>query len=61
MTEEILNIDPINNHSGRSQSLWMDVSLPSFSSLDADIKADVCIVGAGIVGLTCAYTLASRS
>lgn len=52
------NTNRINNHSGRSQSLWMEVPLPSFPQLDADMKADVCIVGAGIVGLTCAYTLA---
>lgn len=48
----------MNNHSGHSQSLWMEVRLPSFPSLDSNMNADVCIVGAGIVGLTCAYTLA---
>lgn len=44
-------------HSGPSQSLWMEVQLPSFPPLDADQSADVCIVGAGIAGLTCAYSL----
>lgn len=49
----------INNLAG-SQSLWMEISLPSFPSLEQDFTADVCIVGAGIVGLTCAYTLAKN-
>ncbi len=52
--------DSISNNSGHSQSLWMDVRLPSFPSLEKDLKVDVCIVGAGIVGLTCAYTLAKQ-
>lgn len=50
----------ISNNSGDSQSLWMEVLLPSFPIVDSDIKADVCIVGAGIAGLTCAYTLAKE-
>lgn len=54
------DIEPINNNSGHSQSLWMDVRLPSFPSLEKDSKVDVCIVGAGIVGLTCAYTLSKQ-
>lgn len=41
-----------------SKSLWMEIQLPTFPSLESDIKTDVCIVGAGIAGLTCAYTLA---
>jgi len=41
----------------QSQSLWMEVPLPNFPSLKEHLRADVCIVGAGIVGLTCAYTL----
>jgi len=54
MTQEI------NNNSGHSSSLWMEVQLPSFPQLEANMQADVCIVGAGIVGLTCAYTLAKK-
>lgn len=50
----------ISNNSGNSQSIWMEVLLPSFPSLDANMQSDVCIVGAGIVGLTCAYTLAKE-
>jgi glycine/D-amino acid oxidase-like deaminating enzyme/nitrite reductase/ring-hydroxylating ferredoxin subunit len=41
-------------------SLWMEVQLPSFSKLETNTRADVCIVGAGIAGLTCAYTLAKE-
>lgn len=51
---------PLNNYSGRSQSLWMEIRLPAFPRLEKDRSADVCIVGAGIVGLTCAYTLAKQ-
>lgn len=40
-----------------SHSLWMDLKLPSYPSLENNLSADVCIVGAGIVGLMCAYTL----
>lgn len=60
MTEKIFNSDCINNNSGHSQSIWMEVQLPSFSPLNSNMNADVCIVGAGIVGLTCAYTLAKE-
>lgn len=49
-----------SNHSGSSQSLWMDVPVPLFTSLKSNINADVCIVGAGISGLTVAYTLAKQ-
>ena len=43
----------------RKQSLWSATAdLPSFPALDADLHADVCIVGAGIAGLSVAYLLA---
>lgn len=38
----------------------MEVRLPYFPPLETNISADVCIVGSGIVGLTCAYTLAKQ-
>lgn len=50
----------ISNNSGYSHSLWMEIPLPSFCTLENNLSADVCIVGAGIVGLTCAYTLAKQ-
>lgn len=40
-----------------SRSVWMEIRPPSFPQLLTNTQADVCIVGAGIVGLTCAYTL----
>ncbi len=47
----------MNNNSGFSESLWMQVQLPTFSALDQNLNVDVCIVGGGIVGLMSAYTL----
>lgn len=42
----------------QTTSLWMDTAeLPGFEPLRAAVEADVCIVGAGIVGLTAAYLL----
>ncbi|MEP6933517.1 MAG: FAD-dependent oxidoreductase [Nitrospirota bacterium] len=48
----------MNDHSGRSISVWMDTAkLPRFSKLLMNEQAQVCIVGAGIAGLTTAYLL----
>jgi glycine/D-amino acid oxidase-like deaminating enzyme/nitrite reductase/ring-hydroxylating ferredoxin subunit len=45
--------------SGATTSLWMATArIPSRPSLAEDVSADVCIVGAGIAGLTTAYQLA---
>lgn len=41
-----------------TRSAWMDVPAPNYASLGEDIDADVCIVGAGIAGMTTAYLLA---
>jgi len=44
--------------SGSRLPVWLGNSnIPQFSKLDKDIQTDVTIVGAGISGLTCAYTL----
>lgn len=42
-------------------SLWLDSNFkkPNFPSLSNDVEADVCIIGAGIFGLTCAYYLSN--
>lgn len=48
------------NNSGTSLSVWMNVPLPAFPALEEDMESDVCIIGSGIVGLTCAYTLAKK-
>lgn len=48
------------HHTGESHSLWMDEKLQPFPPLTQNITTDVCIVGGGIVGLTCAYFLLKR-
>jgi glycine/D-amino acid oxidase-like deaminating enzyme/nitrite reductase/ring-hydroxylating ferredoxin subunit len=48
-------------HAGESVSLWMDTAdVPVFPALDQDREADVCVVGAGIAGLSAAYHLAQE-
>jgi glycine/D-amino acid oxidase-like deaminating enzyme/nitrite reductase/ring-hydroxylating ferredoxin subunit len=45
--------------SGATRSIWMRTAeVPSYEPLGADAHADVCVVGAGIAGLTTAYLLA---
>ena len=44
---------------GGTRSVWMDsAELPRHPALAADVEVDVCVVGAGIAGLTAAYLLA---
>jgi len=48
----------MNQHAGQSISIWMKTqALPAFPTLSKSEHADVCVVGAGIVGLTTAYLL----
>src|SRR5436309_2639028 len=43
---------------GQSKSVWMETSsVPARQPLGHDLQADVCVVGAGIAGLTTAYQL----
>jgi glycine/D-amino acid oxidase-like deaminating enzyme/nitrite reductase/ring-hydroxylating ferredoxin subunit len=42
------------------RSLWLTGSAPARPPLDDDLEADVLVIGGGIVGITCAYLLASR-
>ncbi|GAB3552302.1 FAD-dependent oxidoreductase [Noviherbaspirillum agri] len=45
-----------------STSVWMaTANLPQYPVLQADIAADVCVIGAGIAGLTAAYLLSRES
>jgi glycine/D-amino acid oxidase-like deaminating enzyme/nitrite reductase/ring-hydroxylating ferredoxin subunit len=45
--------------SGRTTSVWMATAdVPASAPLAADTSADVCVVGAGLAGLTTAYLLA---
>ncbi len=44
---------------GDTASVWYGTfEVPTFPSLAGDARTDVCVVGAGIAGLTTAYTLA---
>jgi glycine/D-amino acid oxidase-like deaminating enzyme/nitrite reductase/ring-hydroxylating ferredoxin subunit len=45
---------------GRTTSVWMSTSIPKQPRLPRDLSVDVCIVGAGIAGLTTAYLLAGE-
>ena len=45
-------------HTGQSASIWMQAAVPSYPKLADDISVEVCIVGAGIAGMTTAYLLA---
>lgn len=45
----------MSSDSGATTSVWMREPVPEFPPLDADCRADVCVVGAGIAGLTTAY------
>jgi glycine/D-amino acid oxidase-like deaminating enzyme/nitrite reductase/ring-hydroxylating ferredoxin subunit len=46
------------NASGETQSIWMERPRGRRAPLDASAHTDVCVVGAGIAGLTTAYLLA---
>src|SRR6476661_4296235 len=40
-------------------SIWQGTfEMPTYPALDANTECDVCIVGAGIAGMSCAYMLA---
>lgn len=50
----------MNKDSG-TQSLWQaEMKMPKFPSLKEENNCDVCIIGSGIAGLTCAYLLSKR-
>src|SRR5215471_13968214 len=50
----------MSKNSGSNIPLWGEAARqdPSYSPLQADSSADVCVVGAGIAGLSTAYMLA---
>jgi glycine/D-amino acid oxidase-like deaminating enzyme/nitrite reductase/ring-hydroxylating ferredoxin subunit len=51
----------MTSDNGRTRSIWMTTAdMPQESPLPGDTTADVCIVGAGIAGLTLAYCLAKE-
>jgi len=48
----------INSQDGQTLSSWWDgVEIPRFRPLDGDRSCDVCVIGAGIAGLSVAYHL----
>jgi glycine/D-amino acid oxidase-like deaminating enzyme/nitrite reductase/ring-hydroxylating ferredoxin subunit len=47
-----------SSSSGHTRSLWVDTAdVPDFPALKRNARADVCVVGAGIAGMTTAYLL----
>ncbi|KAK6078450.1 FAD dependent oxidoreductase [Seiridium cupressi] len=56
--------EKFNFTSGYTDPVWIKTeklsNRPKFTSLTEDIKADVCIVGAGIAGISTAYELVKR-
>jgi glycine/D-amino acid oxidase-like deaminating enzyme/nitrite reductase/ring-hydroxylating ferredoxin subunit len=49
----------MKSDSGATTSIWMATkAMPSQPTLTEDTRADVCVVGAGIAGMTTAYLLA---
>ncbi|MGI6239540.1 MAG: FAD-dependent oxidoreductase [Christensenellales bacterium] len=41
------------------ESIWMkEVQIPPRPQLEGDLRADVCVIGAGLAGVNCAYRLA---
>src|SRR5918999_3702158 len=49
----------MESDSGRTTSVWMATGdVPEFGPLAHEASADVCVVGAGIAGMTTAYLLA---
>ena len=51
----------MKSNTGSTTSVWMHgVEMPQTSTLTQDITCDVCVVGAGISGLTTAYLLAKE-
>ena len=58
MAEPFYTLRPMTDN-GRTTSVWMaTAAMPEEPALGSDERADVCIVGAGIAGLTTAYLLA---
>src|SRR6188474_307029 len=48
----------MRSDSGHTTSVWMAADVPDLPTLTHNIRTSVCIVGAGIAGMTTAYLLA---
>ena len=44
----------------QTRSLWMWYPVPEFAPLTTDARTEVCVIGAGIAGMTTAYMLAKK-
>jgi glycine/D-amino acid oxidase-like deaminating enzyme len=47
----------MHHDSAQSKSVWMETEVPLRAPLRQNISADVCVIGAGIAGVTTAYLL----
>lgn len=47
----------MNETNQTTHSLWQEIPAPSLTALQKDFATDICIIGAGISGLTTAYLL----
>src|SRR6476659_4410724 len=48
----------MHSDSGHTTSVWMAADVPELPQLTGNTRTSVCIVGAGIAGMTTAYMLA---
>ncbi|HEY0529271.1 MAG TPA: FAD-dependent oxidoreductase [Gemmatimonadaceae bacterium] len=49
----------MQSDSGRTTSVWMGTTeVPQFQPITQDLRVNVCVIGAGIAGMTTAYLLA---
>ena len=48
------------NDSHQTRSVWMDYEIPERPALEASGTCDVCVIGAGIAGLSTAYLLSRK-
>jgi glycine/D-amino acid oxidase-like deaminating enzyme/nitrite reductase/ring-hydroxylating ferredoxin subunit len=51
------NYQAMRSDSGHTTSVWMAADVPELPVLSRDIRTNVCVVGAGIAGMTTAYLL----
>ncbi len=56
---QLPQISSMQSDSGHTTSVWMaNTEVPQFQPLNQDLRTNVCVIGAGIAGMTTAYLLA---